>query len=1146
MRRGREQQTRVGEARPAWTPEATGVSAEQPADEPARLRALDPLASFIVQAPAGSGKTALLVQRYLALLPTVDAPEEIVAITFTRKAAGEMRERILAALAQAQRGVAADAHGQRTRALARRALEHDVERGWNLRENPGRLRVLTIDGLCASFVRQMPWLSHFGGEPRVADDARALYRQAAREALEQLEGRGPWADAIARVLSHLDNDRVRCERMLVDLLARRDQWLRHVAGHSSGGEARRAHLEAGLERAVRDALQALRASVPSAEVEPIVSVAAFAGANLAAAGSSSPIRACQGLRHLPGAEPQDLPAWLGVSELLLTRRGAWRARHTAEHGLPAERGGEGARMRRQARRLCAALATRDELRARLADVRVLPATRYDDGQWHVLQALASVLQLAAGMLRVVLTERGRVDHVEVAQAARHALGEEDAPTELALALDYRIRHILVDEFQDTSYSQFELLQRLVAGWSPGDGRSLFLVGDPLQSIYRFREADVGLYLRAWDRGLGGLALEPLRLHANFRAQGHLVSWVNRAFAHAFPPRADPDAGGVPWQSSVALRAPACTPGATVHPLPDPDPEAEARLVVRLIREARGRAAHGSIAILVRSRAHLGAILPALRAAGIDYRGVELEGLAERAVVQDLLALTRALLQPADRVAWLALLRAPWCGLSLAALHTLTAGDASRTVLELLRNPERMRALAPEDAARAARVLDAMESALAARAECSLGRCVADLWTALRGPACIEAPGMEDASAYLDLLAELAPEESADCQRVSERLEALFASAHAPAARLEVMTIHKAKGLEFDTVILPGLGRATRTEERRLLTWAERPGPDGAPDLLLAPMVAAGEEPDGVSRYLRTLEARKSEHETVRLLYVAATRARERLHLIGHAAPSADGTPTPTPGSLLERIWPAVRDEFEHSAGARAGPEPPREGAPVPLRRLPAAWAPPPPPGLGVRAAAVAPAGEEAPAAGVVYDWAGRTVRCVGTVVHEMLRHMGRDGVAAWDEDRVRRARRGWERLLLGLGVPPDELEAASARVGQALGNVLEDPRGRWILDAGQTDARSEYALRAIAGGRVVGAVIDRTFVAEDGVRWIVDFKTGTHEGADLETFLDREQVRHRAQLEGYAALMAQREERPIRLGLYFPLVTGWREWAAPG
>jgi len=120
-------------------------AARTPVDQPQRDAALDPQRSFIVQAPAGSGKTALLTQRFLRLLATVEQPEEIVAITFTRKAAAEMRGRILKALESARGSEPKEAWERGTWRLARSALQHADERGWRLGENPQRLRVRTID-----------------------------------------------------------------------------------------------------------------------------------------------------------------------------------------------------------------------------------------------------------------------------------------------------------------------------------------------------------------------------------------------------------------------------------------------------------------------------------------------------------------------------------------------------------------------------------------------------------------------------------------------------------------------------------------------------------------------------------------------------------------------------------------------------------------------------------------------------------------------------------------------------------------------------------------------------------------------------------------------------------------------------------------
>src|SRR5271165_5145148 len=121
------------------------------ADSAARLEALDVLQSFIVQAPAGSGKTELLIQRYLKLLETVDTPDAVVAITFTRKAAGEMRSRVMEALRSAERGVHPEAEHERlTYQISRNVLDHGRQLGWDLLRNPARLRIETIDALCAS------------------------------------------------------------------------------------------------------------------------------------------------------------------------------------------------------------------------------------------------------------------------------------------------------------------------------------------------------------------------------------------------------------------------------------------------------------------------------------------------------------------------------------------------------------------------------------------------------------------------------------------------------------------------------------------------------------------------------------------------------------------------------------------------------------------------------------------------------------------------------------------------------------------------------------------------------------------------------------------------------------------------------------
>jgi len=191
-----------------------------------------------------------------------------------------------------------------------------------------------------------------------------------------------------------------------------------------------------------------------------------------------------------------------------------------------------------------------------------------------------------------------------------------------------------------------------------------------------------------------------------------------------------------------------------------------------------------------------------------------------------------------------------------------------------------------------------------------------------------------------------------------------------------------------------------------------------------------------------------------------------------------------------------------------------------------------------------PLPDELPA--VEFDWASETIRHVGTVVHQALQQIGREGLARWDATRIEALGPGFRLALARCGVPESRLGEAAKRVREALERVLQDQRGLWLFDSTHREARSEYALSLPEQGQVVTAVIDRTFVDENGVRWIVDFKTSTHAGGGLDEFLDREQERYAAQLERYAAVIRRVDSRPVRLGLYFPLLSAWREWMPAG
>jgi ATP-dependent exoDNAse (exonuclease V) beta subunit len=1126
----------------------------------AREEALSPSRSFIVQAPAGSGKTGLLIQRYLGLLATVNEPEEIVAITFTRKAAAEMRERVLEAFAQVIAGRApASGHERRTLELARAALARDSARGWRISDSPARLRIQTIDSLCAALTRQMPMLSKFGSQPESIEDARALYGEAARATVELIEAKDPAADYIERLLVHLDNNVERVEELLIEMLRRRDHWLRHLMVRQRAG------LEGALVAERRAVLEQVQALMPATARGELLAIAIYSLGNR----GEAPLAAFPG-----GGDAQD---WARLAEVLLTSNGTWRARVDKRHGFPS-----GAAGKAWKDRLAAFIATLtdDRLRTALADTRRLPPAVYTDAQWQVLEAITELLKRAVGQLKLVFQSRGQVDFTEVSQRALLALEDNGGPTDLALRLDYQVRHLLIDEFQDTSISQFELLARLTAGWTPDDGRTLFAVGDPMQSIYRFREAEVGLFLKARAEGIGNVVLEPLELSANFRSQAGIVDWVNQAFRQVMPEFENIGSGAVAYTESKAVHPHLPGGAVEIHPLFAGGAASEAEQVVKLVAGvAAAGAKHGpgqSVAILVRGRNHLREIVPQLKHAGLAFRAIEIDRLDDRPVVQDLLALTRALAHRGDRLAWLAILRAPWCGLTLADLHAIAGADkieaksageaqpepisSQSTVWELLHDPRRLAALSADARLRLARVRPVLAAALAGRQRSSLRDAVEGTWLALGGPACAGTEtDLEDAATYLDHLE--AEEEAgaiADFDAFGQGLDKLYALPDMAAGddAVQIMTIHKAKGLEFDHVIVPGLGKVPPAARKQLFLWMERPAmpdasmsrrPESKTNLLLAPIEETGAESDPIYAWIKQLNADKAAFEDGRLLYVAATRAKQRLHLLGETRllieDDAQTARQPDSRSLLAKLWPVVSGEFQRAAAtataatATAG-EDGDAVADQSLRRLASAWSlPDAPPALAWRAP-----GETARVQDdIEYSWVGETARHAGSVVHRWLQKFAEDELQGWSAARIDTMRESFTKELAARGVEEAQLAAAAERVAKALANALADPRGRWLLGP-QQDARNEYRLTAMIEGERRNLIIDRSFTDADGKRWIVDYKASGHEGTNVEGFLDQEQERYRMQLARYAHALAQAE--PAMLGLYFPLLAGWRQWIA--
>jgi ATP-dependent exoDNAse (exonuclease V) beta subunit len=1177
-----------------------------------RRKALDLNHSIIVQAPAGAGKTELLTQRFLGLLTTVQNPEQIVAMTFTRKAAAEMRKRILERLHQAAGPVPATAHARQTWELAVAAMEVDGQRGWHILNNPERLRITTIDALCASLVRQMPYLSRFGAMPAVAEKPEIHYAAAARQTIEAIEE----FPAVVKALGYLDNDAGKLQRLIVAMLASRDQWGVHLDDlHRQGeltGMSLRGYLTASLAQLVERDLARVAAVLDEVQTPALMAAGRYVAAVAGGGTGNHPLR---DWNQRFSAAAVDVSGWQALARMLMTTKGEVRKNADHHAGLPTLKAVPDLaiyKTHKDALQVaCDAVRQNAAAIAALRAVVLCPAPHYTEVDLAVIETFVDVLKLACAFLTVTLQQVGETDFIGVASGALQALGDPEAPSELALKLDYELRHLLVDEFQDTNHHQISLLEKLTAGWEPQDGRTLFVVGDPMQSIYRFRKADVGLFLRTWHRPIGSLHLLPLALYRNNRSVPRVVDWINRAFCEIFPEQVDAERGRVTYSRAIPTKPdPAgTTSGVFIHPiitdlekvladdvetddadtpdtavapqlaelvgLPADGDELEARKILEILDAEWNEDPTRNIAVLIRARHHLLPLVTEIRRSrpALRYEAVEIETLAARQPIQDLLALTRALCHRADRVNWLALLRAPWCGLTLADLLQLVrpAGGrgedlASRaprgpapTVWSLMQESARLEGLSPDGQMRLLHVRGALAESLAHAGRQPLRRLVEGTWLRLGGNGCVATPAdVADVQAFFRLLDTLDAGRF-DLDRLEEDMRGLYAAPNTDtqAGRLKFMTIHKSKGLEFDTVILPGLHRRSRHEDKKLMIWEGTHDAAGNKHLVVAPYdppflqdvrgdgVEAGNS-KAIRSYIMDLEKGRTDQEQRRVLYVAATRAMRSLHLLGVAKVTRNrksGTLelNATQGTPLQILWPAVCATFEQGLadrqalldlpqGLQAGLETPVDPAVdlahfvpsllrLPLARLPGPLQTPQGGRPRVDEVSLSLPGEQGES---------NLLPHVGTLVHRYLELIAQQGLAHWSADRIRDLRPIFATWLSQQSHDAASCQQGAERVEHALVNAVTDANGRWIL---QAHGACELALSHLEDGTVRNSIVDRTFV-EDGIRWVIDYKTTFLEGTEIDAFVAAKCLEYAPQLERYAALLAQ-EGLPVRKAIYF-------------
>tara|TARA_B110000093_G_scaffold116219_2_gene124525 strand:+ start:772 stop:4155 length:3384 start_codon:yes stop_codon:yes gene_type:complete len=1104
-----------------------------------RRQALNPTESYIVSAPAGSGKTGLLTQRYLKLLSTVRFPEEVLAITFTQKAASEMSRRIYESLEFAANNPRPESEFSAINYdLATAVLERSQKSGWHLLDMPNRLRVRTIDSFSRYIATQFSIEAGLLDISNPSEHPEPMYLESARSIITKLEDKNdPLHESIKTLVRLTGNNLNSLEKLLSEMLPTREQWLPIIYSAANNAD----YFISVINNLIKTRLESTEEKLLPI-IGELVALTDYA-AQTVDADKNPNLASLSGIEDSPASTAQDAHIWKTLATMLVTDKGTYRKSITKKQGFPTTGKEEKARMLSLVD-YCTSI---DGLEEALASLKDLPNPTLDIDQKETLNALADVLPALAAELNIVFTKYNTCDFASITLSALNAMQQhDDNISDITLRLDYNLKHVLIDEFQDTSSAQIKLVASLVEGWMPGDGRTLFIVGDAMQSLYSFRNANVSLFAHAQRYPIGPIQCTPLALATNFRSQQGIVDWVNTSFEKAFPLETDINRGGIPYSPATAIKQTTQEKSVKfVGFTGNGYEEAEAKVVADTCKTIIDKNPGDSIAILIKSRSHLKQIVPQLLKNKLHWDALNIDPLESRMPVQDILSLTKALSSVADRISWLALLRAPTIGLTLDDIIKITnstkqskyTGDAVLEQLIAVTNNEHDADISPRGRQILDRVVPILTDSYNQSGKATLRNLVEKTWLDLGGANTLNENDNKDVRQILELIEK--HEEAAkirDWSNFELAIKKLFGQPSSDTDKndtpaIQIMTIHASKGLEFDHVILPGLSRASGKSSKALMQWHLSSNEENETSLLIAPAGAHDDlDESDLYEYLRKEKAAREILEQTRLMYVATTRAVKSLTMTAKLKPKGDSFEKPANSLSIARIWPGLIDELE--AGAydvieTGGAETEHESTVAPslrLKALPqkfnhdALKIPTKAPGNGIKPYSIN---------------TDKKARGLGTIYHSWIQQICIRGVAWFDGLPVDAFKK-----MTGIKLKESGIIASIEDIDmvyQVILGMSKDKNAKNLM-ANITDVEVEISARENEQDGGQNLIVDATFIDECGTRVIIDWKTSSPRKGESEgSFMIREAERYREKMAQYGKIYQKIDggENTVKLKLYF-------------
>ncbi|MFP3868466.1 MAG: UvrD-helicase domain-containing protein [Desulfobacteraceae bacterium] len=1119
---------------------------ESLADSPVRRLVLEPGQSFHLEAPAGSGKTTQLVARFLTLLARVNHPAEILVLTFNRQAAGEVKIRVFELLWQTCTSKSAKTESEEElHLLADQARQaHPGE----MLLTPDLLPVMTFHSFCHQLVCQAPYEAGvWPGVNLIEDEEQGWLRYQAlelmRRALLDQPGDHPVRQALVNRLLRLDNHWPRLVRELSDLIGRRDLLgdFLGLARLSQDADKYQQAMQERLEFLVLrdlDSLQTAFAATPLGQQWPNF----WQHLRGAGAGAASQLPV-----ELPGPGLEGLADWQAVAVTLLTKEGKPRKNWGPKNGFYT-----GFKNTKWAE-LIQTLPS--EAVDWLHRCRTWSLVASSPGEVAALHDLVLLLSQAIATYEQLCRERQVLDFIALEQGALRLFNTLD-PNDLMLQWDQRLKHLLVDEFQDTSQNQHDLLCRIISDWQAGDGRTLFVVGDPKQSIYGWRKARVQFFIQA-AHGLRcpdqtRFPLQPQLLTTNFRSTRALITWVNDLFERSVMTSPDPGVDEVRFHAATSKpdAAPGVLPELALFGMEvenhQPRQAEAGWLAYQVKQRLRSLPEQERIGILLFTRTHLRHYLEALQQAKVPVKVREGLWLSDDPLVPYLLNLTQALVRPQDDLAWVGVLRSPWARQDLDSLAAIAQQPPVRWWDKL-----RCHAGRPSCTPELEDLVRSLEQARQQVGRQPLAVIVTELLN--RGPAWAGmarlggAAGVANVRKYLELLGQA---ESGLPEATLERTAFLLENAFQPAdpranrAPVEMMTVHAAKGLEFNQVFIPfldwdPLGRIRREPPPFLLEQL----PDSRVQALALAKPYHQERQNALYERLWKLRQGRILAEARRLFYVAVTRAQQNLFLSAVVKIDPQGRLKPAPDTpwgwiqrheglagLEARQLPSSLPSglslyLDPVAGDSAGEPDSPATVPEPLD-----FQPEPVPYQIITPSSLVSLQPSGTKAGMDFLENHPVNKARGEVIHRLLARLAQ-GEPLPDHKAVAAS-------LYGLGINAEAVSSLAQEILDEVTVACQEPFLAYLLRSDYPQSWTEWALEDCPQpGQIRRGQIDR-LIFDGSQWWLVDYKTARPAaGESVPEFLAREAEKYRPQLVAYQAMAAQTlglaNAGQIRLALYY-------------